>query len=358
MPFFSVCIPNYNYAAFVGDTIQSVLDQTFQDFEIIVVDNASTDNSAEVIQSFSSDKVHFYQNNYNIGFAPNLQRATSYAKGDYLILLSSDDIMYPNALATYKEVIDDFVEDGEDCIIHSMNKVINQDGKIVGMTHKKRGYKSYKSYHLSHFTPDPTPDKAEIQNSRDVLRAALINSFNPTFFLTTCYSRTLWQKVEGYDPHYTIGPDHAFNLKILSEYPIMIYVHKPLFGYRVHESNQMAQQKTLGALKEQMDSYIKTFSYPQTVLDDLGLSRNDLIKSELRKHIFRRVLSSMADHTWLEAVRVYLFGLATYPIHMLKMPHTYSSLILILLGPVSNSALSIFRKIRMYTGWNYKVRNF
>ena len=51
-PFFSICIPNYNYARYVGETIQSVLDQSFQDFEVIVADNASTDDSVQVVRSF------------------------------------------------------------------------------------------------------------------------------------------------------------------------------------------------------------------------------------------------------------------------------------------------------------------
>src|SRR5262245_7849518 len=86
-PLFSVCIPNYNYAKYIGETIQSVLDQRFQNFEIIVADNASTDGSVKVVEAFRSPKINIIQNRYNVGFSPNLDRATERARGEHLILL-------------------------------------------------------------------------------------------------------------------------------------------------------------------------------------------------------------------------------------------------------------------------------
>src|SRR5690349_13181272 len=104
-PFFSVCIPNFNYAKYIGETVQSVLDQSFDDFEIVVADNASTDASVEVIERFQSPKITLIKNRYNIGFAPNLDRATESARGEHLILLSSDDLMKKDALASYAGVL-------------------------------------------------------------------------------------------------------------------------------------------------------------------------------------------------------------------------------------------------------------
>jgi len=69
-PFFSICIPNYNYAQYIGETIQSVLDQTCQDFEIIVADNASTDESVSVVEGFHDARIRLVRNRYNIVFAP------------------------------------------------------------------------------------------------------------------------------------------------------------------------------------------------------------------------------------------------------------------------------------------------
>src|SRR5689334_11988186 len=91
-PFFSVCIPCFNHGRYLGETISSVLEQDFDDFEVLVADNASTDNSKEVARSFCDPRIQLLENRYNIGFAPNLQRVTETAKGKFMILLSSDDL--------------------------------------------------------------------------------------------------------------------------------------------------------------------------------------------------------------------------------------------------------------------------
>ena len=56
---FSICIPNYNYGSYIGETIKSVLNQTYENYEIIVVDNASTDDSLSVIKSFKDSRIKF-----------------------------------------------------------------------------------------------------------------------------------------------------------------------------------------------------------------------------------------------------------------------------------------------------------
>ena len=59
---FSICIPNYNYAQYVGETIQSVLDQSYENFEIIIADNASEDDSLNVIKSFNDPRIKLIEN--------------------------------------------------------------------------------------------------------------------------------------------------------------------------------------------------------------------------------------------------------------------------------------------------------
>src|SRR5687767_5803737 len=114
---FSICIPNYNYARFLGRTLRSVLDQSFADLEVIVSDNCSTDDSAKVAGGTGDPRVRLFRNRANVGFAGNLDRAASRAVGDWMILLSSDDLMLDEALATYASVVESLGERAERTVL-------------------------------------------------------------------------------------------------------------------------------------------------------------------------------------------------------------------------------------------------
>src|SRR5574343_480869 len=116
---FSVCIPNFNYEGYIGRTIQSVLDQTYPELEIIIVDNASTDRSWDTIQTYvtKDSRVKAYRNSYNIGFAPNLDKAAQYAENEYIVVLSSDDLMMPDALNEYKNILEQLDTQNRDKIL-------------------------------------------------------------------------------------------------------------------------------------------------------------------------------------------------------------------------------------------------
>jgi len=108
MPKVSVLIPFYNSRDYVEETIESVLSQNFNDFELILVDNQSTDGSYELIQKYADDnRVKIFQNEVNIGMCGNWNQSLSYAKGEYIKYLFADDLLYPNALERYCDVLDE-----------------------------------------------------------------------------------------------------------------------------------------------------------------------------------------------------------------------------------------------------------
>ena len=107
MPKVSVLIPTYNSAPFLDDAIESVLNQTFTDFELLIVDNCSTDNSAEVISKYLSDnRVKYYVNEKNLGSNGNFNKCFSLAKGDYIKCLCSDDKLHPELLEKFVSVME------------------------------------------------------------------------------------------------------------------------------------------------------------------------------------------------------------------------------------------------------------
>ena len=90
MPYFTVVIPSYNRGHIIGRAIESVLNQSYSDFEIIVVDDGSTDNTKEVVGQYMDSRInYFFQENSGVSAARNT--GSKLAKGDYLVFLDSDD---------------------------------------------------------------------------------------------------------------------------------------------------------------------------------------------------------------------------------------------------------------------------
>jgi len=87
MPMVSICVPAFRRAAFIGRAISSVLMQTVEDFEIIVVDDCSPDNTKEVVEAFSDSRIRYVRNERNLGVPANLNYAISLTKGRFLVLL-------------------------------------------------------------------------------------------------------------------------------------------------------------------------------------------------------------------------------------------------------------------------------
>jgi glycosyltransferase involved in cell wall biosynthesis len=98
VPTFTVCIPSYNAEKVIGDTIRSLLRQSFRDWECLVVDDASTDGTASAVAQFTDERIRFVSNDRNLGCAGNFQRCRDLAKGTYIYFLANDDVLAPNAL--------------------------------------------------------------------------------------------------------------------------------------------------------------------------------------------------------------------------------------------------------------------
>ncbi|HMK54619.1 MAG TPA: glycosyltransferase [Methanobacteriaceae archaeon] len=97
-PTVSVVLPTYNRATVVGDAIKSVLDQTFCDLELIVVDDGSTDNTLEVVNSFKDDRVQYVTHSTNKGAASAMNTGIRASRGDYVSIQNSDDYWLPDKI--------------------------------------------------------------------------------------------------------------------------------------------------------------------------------------------------------------------------------------------------------------------
>jgi glycosyltransferase involved in cell wall biosynthesis len=329
---FSVCIPNYNYAHYLGETIKSVLDQEGVDLELLISDNASTDNSIDVINSFADSRIKLSINRRNLGFAANLDCAGSMATGDFMIMLSSDDLMHPGTLKKYQTFLTSLGSDAERSVLTSTWDVIDPKGAKIGF----QGPEDF-----IWLVGDRRPELEAILSMPiygvpgDVLLKRCLGRLrNPFNFAATCYPRQLYQLVVGYGGNRLINPDKWFHWKLLSEAKMAYFLDAPLFAYRWHPSNQTALEQNSGSLKFLVDEYNSTLELEEVLLKRVGLSRGDVIQNFLLHDVINHALATLARGGRLRAKRILRFGEAVYPLQLRSINRRLLLRTLLLLGPI------------------------
>jgi glycosyltransferase involved in cell wall biosynthesis len=129
-PLISVCIPCYNGAEFLGHTLESVLVQTFTDFELVVADDKSTDDTVSVIKGFTDRRIKFTENGCNLGMGLNWNQVLSRSVGKYVKLLCEDDVLHPECLARQAEILQNPANSGVVLAVCN-RKVINAEDKVI-----------------------------------------------------------------------------------------------------------------------------------------------------------------------------------------------------------------------------------
>lgn len=308
---FSVCIPNYNYERYLGRTIQSILDQSHGDLEVLVSDNASTDGSVSVVEQFRNDRIKLHVNACNVGFAGNLDRSARMATGERMIMLSSDDLIRPEALATYDALYVRLGSAGEHAVVCSTWDVIDPDDKVIGRQGPDPGI--WRPEDRASELEDVAGGPVYRVQADELLRRCLLTMKNPFNFAATCYPRALYQRIEGYGSNRLINPDKWFHWRLLAVAQMAYFIDRALFAYRWHPQNQTAAQAATGALKYPVDEYVSTLEMDQGVLSRLGLTREQLVAAFIEHDIARHGLAVLADGQYKRARRILNFGRAVYP---------------------------------------------
>jgi glycosyltransferase involved in cell wall biosynthesis len=118
----------YNGSDYIAESIESVLGQTFTDFELIVCDNCSTDNTGEIVAGFRDDRVKYVRNQKNLGLVGNANRCIEVATGEYIGILHHDDSMMPDNLERKVRLLNEHREVG---FVHSNIILIDTKGDVV-----------------------------------------------------------------------------------------------------------------------------------------------------------------------------------------------------------------------------------
>ena len=109
LPKISICIPVFNGAVYVRQAIESAMQQRCQDFELVVVDNCSTDSTFAIVHEMAASfpgNIRLYKNDKNLGLAGNLNKCLEYASGEYIKYLLVDDLLLPNCLELMADALD------------------------------------------------------------------------------------------------------------------------------------------------------------------------------------------------------------------------------------------------------------
>ena len=110
MPFFTVIIPLYNKEMYIENAIKSILNQTFTDFELLIINDCSTDKSIEIASKFAFEKVQIIHHEKNSGLAATRNTGIKKATSNYVTFLDADDVWKPNFLESVFQLIQNFPE--------------------------------------------------------------------------------------------------------------------------------------------------------------------------------------------------------------------------------------------------------
>lgn len=333
---FSICIPNFNYEKYLWLTLDSAVNQEYRDFEIVIADNASTDRSVEIIKRYATkySNIKYKINTTNLGFAGNLDEVGRMAEGQWRIMLSSDDLITSGALKEYDKFIN--IVSGQISkafIFCSAFEKIDSAGGFLGYISASQSTVWSKrdiNDELSVLMGFPV----YMVSSSELLRRCLTRFLTPFNFAATCYQAKAYKDVGGYGGGRVFNPDKWFAWKILSKCDYAFYLDKPLFKYRLHDSNQASIQKNSGVLKHWLDDYRNCFEIDDNMLQNTGLSRSDITKAFISHSILPNVLSNLKKGNLRLAHRIMLFGCCTYPDVMHKAKYYYRLRILLSLGPI------------------------
>ncbi len=339
---FSLCIPNFNYARYLGRTLESVLNQAQADFEICVADNNSTDDSQALIRDFAAKdpRIKYRFNPSNVGFSDNLLVASEMAVGDWHILLSSDDLINPGALDFYQKFIRTIGDKSRFAFSATCDKIDGQDVKIGYLGPRS---KVWRSEDIDRRLSEEMGCTVYRVASAEMMRRCLSSFYGFFNFASACYPATAYAAAGGYFGGRMYGPDKWFHWRLLTQLEEVFFIDAPLFSYRWHDQNQAALQEKNRALKYLVDEYRNAIETPPEMLRLAGIRPEALPRTFMEEVVAKQAFSCLKKGEREEAKRILRFGAATYPVLTSTSFNVWAIRGLILLGPIGSLAARLIK---------------
>lgn len=235
---YSICIATYNRAEFLFDAIRSAVNQVYKNFEVIIVNDGSTDNTREIAASFISDNVHYFEKPHS-GAPETRNMALDHAKGEFIVWLGDDDILLPGALSFYEIYLKKY-----------------KDADILYC-------------YLKSFSEDPRKDRiitpSDWYNDQQGAMGHLVSG-SPITDGGCAVRRIVYEMIGSYNPEFKRAQDYEFWSRVIPSGKFRYkLVDKVLYLYRIHERN----------ITGKADSGNIDFSYEARILNSL-LSSNPI----------------------------------------------------------------------------------
>ena len=206
-PLISVIMSTYNEEKYIETSLKSLLNQTFQEFEIIIVDDASTDNTRQLIQRLQDERIHLICNEENQGLTKNLNKALKYVTGKYIARMDGDDIAFPTR---FEKQVQYMEKHPETMLVSCYTKSFGDSDLVFAL-----------------------PDDSEVLKVRMLVRPVYAH---PGFMMR----RELIEAGYRYNEEYRTAQDYEFASRVAEKYKIGL-VPEILLLYRVHKKQVSAK---------------------------------------------------------------------------------------------------------------------
>lgn len=225
-PKLSVIIPLYNHEKFIDEAIHSVLEQSFSDFELIIINDGSTDRSEEVVQGIRDKRIRYFAQ-VNQGAHTAINRGIRLSRGDYVSILNSDDVYYRTRLEEALAVLE---TDTSVQAVFSHIELVDEGGNHIRF---KRGAEDNWLNHNA---------ETSFKERNDITLDLLAGNFLHTTSNLVC-RRGVFECI-GYFSNLRYIHDYEFFLRLCYNYKVHI-IEQPLLKYRFHSSNALDEDYAL-----------------------------------------------------------------------------------------------------------------
>lgn len=263
MPFFTVIIPLYNKEKYISEAIESILNQTFTDFEVLIVNDCSTDKSMEIASKFVSEKVQIIPHEKNSGLAATRNTGIKKAKSNYVTFLDADDLWKPNFLEKIYNLIQHFPE-----------------ARIFGTNYEEIWDKTIKSPHNN---SDSLPENfvGYVNFFQINLKQGIYNHGS------VCLHKEVYENVGFYDENIQLSQDLDFNIRANYHYKLA-YDNSVQMSYFMQTENQLTRSSIVNKTIPDYDKY-----------EDWAKTNSDLKKYlDFERYVLGKRLKKNNDLRW------------------------------------------------------------